>query len=703
MSAILSHRIASTSILLLLSILFLSPSLQCSAPRSASSPVTQIDEGSRVEGTGRLAMATSVCAPISPGPASWWPGDGDALDRAGTLDGERGPGAPYESAKVGKGFKINGTGTGVTVAEPSDDPPDGLTTLDVNPETGFTACFWMKSIADPAANVPYTVLDKGHASDPVTIAADPPASGWVFQGPAPSAVSGAGQISFSVGAGRVARNFPGVDGVTTVIGNGFHHVAGTWDPADKYVRLYVDGAQETIPEPMTPEDVPTSNDRSLNIGFVARPDGSRINHFNGIVDEVMIFPRALSQEEIKAIFDAGIAGLCPHERIGQVCDVKVIDCQRLVGDDVEPGAVFGTSAAIDGTRLILGAKEDGEGAAYIFEYDGSCWIQSGDKLIPFYTEPGDDLRFGRSVALMGDTAFVGAPKTNCGAGQSCGAVFVFKKQDGVWKEQEEKVVPSVQGRDLFGVSLAVDGKTLVVGADQKDCLAGLNCGAVYVFEFDDEGNWSETILTASSDADGSRVEDRFGVSVSVSGDFVVVGAPGDRCTPSGSSCGSVYVFERDVVGWSTGVRFRGSDTQKYDRFGSSVAMQGTRFAAGAYGGHGAAYVFDYNGSSWEQKGKVNAASGDRFGYSLALDGNRRVVGSILANCVSGDCGATHMYVHDGESWKDAARLSPDDLSLGAQFGHAVAIDGSWLVAGAPLQGCCGAAYVCHVTASQDCK
>ena len=81
-----------------------------------------------------------------------------------------------------------------------------------------------------------------------------------------------------------------------------HHVAGTWDPADNRVRLYVDGkldGDEPGPAP------PNSNDRPLNIGFIATPDGIGARFFNGIVDEVMIFPRALSQAEIWAIVAAG--------------------------------------------------------------------------------------------------------------------------------------------------------------------------------------------------------------------------------------------------------------------------------------------------------------------------------------------------------------------------------------------------------------
>jgi uncharacterized repeat protein (TIGR01451 family) len=275
-----------------------------------------------------------------------------------------------------------------------------------------------------------------------------------------------------------------------------------------------------------------------------------------------------------------------------------------------PGDRFGVSVALHGDRLAVGAP--GAGAVFLFRREGSGWIaESPSRLAPPDRAPGD--RFGLAVALADDTVVVGAP-SDSGRGSLAGAVYVFRRSGAGWALPQKLVAGDAQPTDQLGSAVAIDGDTLVVGAPSADDLTHhRNFGAVYVFERTNETWGFRRKLTA-----GLFVENdiQFGAAVALSGQRLVVGAPGeDR---GGANRGAAFVFARSD--WTPAPFQPPEDRDNGDLFGSAVAIDGGTIVIGAPfhrdGGvkRGAAFV----GDDPEPVTGTGASADSQFGGSVAL-------------------------------------------------------------------------------------
>ena len=233
--------------------------------------------------------------------------------------------------------------------------------------------------------------------------------------------------------------------------------------------------------------------------------------------------------------------------------------------------------------------------------------------------------------------------------------------------QSAKLIPSDGAAgDRFGYSVAVDGDTAVAGAF-GDADNGSASGSAYVFtrEF---GVWRQSAkLTASDGAAG----DRFGYSVAVDGDTAVAGAFGDA--DNGSASGSAYVFTREFGLWRQSAKLTASDGAAGDRFGYSVAVDGDTAVAGAFGdadngsASGSAYVFTRESGVWSQSAKLTAtdgARGDYFGWSVAVDGDTAVVGALFDDDNGSQSGAAYVFTRESGVWSQSAKLTSSDGAAG---------------------------------------
>lgn len=277
---------------------------------------------------------------------------------------------------------------------------------------------------------------------------------------------------------------------------------------------------------------------------------------------------------------------------GEVVKIQASDKQAFV--------LFGFSVAISGDTAIVGAVgEDtggtNAGAAYIFSRNqggADSWgevrkVQASDQ------EEGDE--FGNSVAISGDTAVVGAALEDTG-----GNAYVFQRDQGGtdnWGEVTKLRASDEEESDLFGDSVAISGDVAVIGARGEDT-GGLEAGAAYIFVRNQGGtnNWGEITKIQASDKQAFA---SFGVSVAISGDMVVVGASSED-TGAGNA-GAAYVFSRNHGGpdsWGEVTKIQASDRAEGDEFGISVAISADTVIAGAdqedTGGTdaGAAYIFE---------------------------------------------------------------------------------------------------------------
>lgn len=359
------------------------------------------------------------------------------------------------------------------------------------------------------------------------------------------------------------------------------------------------------------------------------------------------------------------------------------------------GDEFGSSVALHGDTLVVGAhfedsnakgvngnqadnSANGSGAVYVFTRTNSVWTQQA-YLKASNTEAID--LFGSSVALYGDTLAVGAQaedsdatgsngnQSNNRAGGS-GAVYVFTRSNGTWRQQAYLKASNTGANDGFGTSLALYGSTLAVGAIREASSAnGVNgdqtsnnasaAGAVYVFTRS-AGVWSQQAYLKASNTlvNGSlQPVQWFGASLALGADTLAVGTPlewsgavginGNQANANAPDSGAVYLFTRTAGVWRQQAYIKASNTGTQDYFGNSVALSGNRLAVGAlfedsratgFGGNqadngaldsGAAYVFSRSGTVWSQQAYVkasNTGAGDRFGH-VALSGNTLAVGA----------------------------------------------------------------------------
>ena len=226
-------------------------------------------------------------------------------------------------------------------------------------------------------------------------------------------------------------------------------------------------------------------------------------------------------------------------------------------------------------------------------------------------------KFGRSVAISGDTVVIGAEGEDDG-GTDSGSAYVFARSNGVWSLQAKLNGSDTAAFYSFGISVSISGDSVVVGTSF--------IGKVYVF-IRNGSSWSEQAKLIASDA---AIGDRFGYSVSISGDSIVVGADEDDDTASNS--GSAYIFTRGGSSWSQQAKLNASDAASGFNFGSSVAISGDSVVVGSPQSEGA-YVFTRSGISWSQQAKLvasDATGGNFFGISVSISVNSVVVGAPLA-------------------------------------------------------------------------
>ena len=424
------------------------------------------------------------------------------------------------------------------------------------------------------------------------------------------------------------------------------------------------------------------------------------------------------------------------------------------------GDNFGWSVAVSGNTVVVGVLGEDSGAtgvngdqsgstasdagaAYVFVHDGTTWTQQAYLKA---SNTGANDSFGWSVAIADDTVVVGAYGEDSGAtgvngnqsdntAPNAGAAYVFVRDGTTWSQQAYLKASNTDAYDNFGLSVAIAGDTVVVGANGEDSGAtGVNGnqsdnasdgpGAAYVF-VRDGATWSQQAYLKASNTDA---RDFFGRTVAVWGDTVAVGAyaedsratgvNGDQSDNSAAYAGAVYVFVRDGTAWAQQAYLKASNTNANDSFGESVAVWRNTVVVGASGEDsgatgvngnqsdntasdaGAAYVFVRDGASWSQQAYLKASNTDPldvFGASVAVSGNTIVVGAnwedSAATGVDGDgsdntasdAGAAYVFERDDTAWSQEAYLKASNTDAGDQFGTSVAVSGDTVVVGARLE------------------
>ena len=226
-------------------------------------------------------------------------------------------------------------------------------------------------------------------------------------------------------------------------------------------------------------------------GFTARPDGPNADLINGSTridyDRLVVTDARGRTLRSRMNVQASRITLSVDTRgavFPIVVDPTYAQQAKLLANDKADGDYFGRSVALSGDTLVVGANLEDDsgtidnGAAYVFTRSGGVWTQQAKLLA---NDKADSDSFGWSVALSGDTLVVGANSEDDSGTTQNGAAYVFTRSAGVWTQQAKLLANDKADNDRFGASVALSGDTVVVGANFEDDSGTTNNGAAYAF------------------------------------------------------------------------------------------------------------------------------------------------------------------------------------------------------------------------------
>jgi hypothetical protein len=356
---------------------------------------------------------------------------------------------------------------------------------------------------------------------------------------------------------------------------------------------------------------------------------------------------------------------------------------------------FGYSLAADDNVIVVGAPfydamagddvvDPSIGAAYVYERIGDSWQQTAQLLSTASIRTSS--LFGWSVAIDGNIIAVGAWNEDI-PGDQFGAVYVYERVGGTWTQNAKLVPLSGDDQERFGHSVAVSGTRIAVGAPfVSDVDDDLEATPAYVFERNGT-NWIGTRLEPNDDPRDSW----FGYSVGISGDVAVIGAPGDK--KRGLGTGAAYVFEHNGSSWNQTARLEDAEGAANDFMGRDVATDGDVIVVGAEGGGdpttlntGIALVYERPEGTWVETAKLlpeGIAVGTQLGYNVELRNGTIVVSAHHDDHFGTDSGAAYVYEKDAAAgWIEKSKLYNPGSTSGDHFGASSGVAGSTIVVGA---------------------
>jgi len=374
--------------------------------------------------------------------------------------------------------------------------------------------------------------------------------------------------------------------------------------------------------------------------------------------------------------------------------------KKLKGNDTQKSDNFGYAVGLDDDTAIVGAHWNGtsrgertRGAAYIFQRDRGGTDNWGQFMILKALDKETHDAFGHSVAISGDIAIAGAIGDDdaCPSDDFCrsGSAYIFDGTSAFDQVAKLTASDATQG-DYFGWSTAVSGDTAIVGATRD------GGGSAYIFQQNNGGtnNWGEVAKLIASDV---AIGDRFGTSLSISGDTAIVGA--FRNDDVGSNSGSAYIFERNNGGannWGQVAKLTASDATSQDDFGMAVSLSGNIAIVGARGNDdngtrsGSAYIFERNNGGTSNWGEVailtasDAAEWDEFGHTVSISGERAIVGAIGNDDGGTHAGAAYIFTQNqggANNWGELKKLTFSNGNIHQRFGESVSISGETALVG----------------------
>ncbi|MCK4660217.1 MAG: FG-GAP repeat protein, partial [Phycisphaerae bacterium] len=322
---------------------------------------------------------------------------------------------------------------------------------------------------------------------------------------------------------------------------------------------------------------------------------------------------------------------------------------------------------------------------------GQCEADEFAKI--FASDGTDGDYFGKAVSISGDCAVIGAEYDDIGA-SATGSAYVYCLEDSSWVQKGKLTASDAGWANWFGSSVSISGDVIVVGAFGDDDM-GNDSGSAYVFVKPADG-WASMTETAKLWSSNGSTVDRFGRSVSISGNVIVAGAAWDTW-----ESGTAYVFVKPSGGWVDSFEdamLWASDSDLNDFFGYSVAISGDTIVVGAMynddngNKSGSAYIFEEPVGGWVNMTETaklmphDGAAEDEFGFSVAISGDTAVIGAPNDRNTHG---SAYVFEKPAGGWADWLEWMPETAKLRAwgstsedYFGKSVSISGDIIVVGA---------------------
>ncbi len=326
---------------------------------------------------------------------------------------------------------------------------------------------------------------------------------------------------------------------------------------------------------------------------------------------------------------------------------------KLLAYDGDAYDRFGDAVAVDGETIVIGAYWDDDqgtdsGSAYVFQFDGTDWIPDVEKLLADDGESGD--HFGSAISVSGERLLIAA-EYDGDNGYHSGSAYIFGPDGDGWVQQAKLLATDGDVNDVFGVSVAIEDDTAIIAAYNDDNENGDDAGSVYVFRYSEMASWGQVDKLMASDGSTGDV---FGVSVSLYGEYLVIGAFYDD--DNGSNSGSAYVFKYDESSatWVEQQKLLPADGAMEDYFGRSVSIFDDEIVIGAFYdddtglNSGSVYVFKYASpvETWFEKAEVSPLNGDvedGVGEAVANSGDFAISGAWGDDEMGVNAGAVHVY------------------------------------------------------------
>lgn len=312
-----------------------------------------------------------------------------------------------------------------------------------------------------------------------------------------------------------------------------------------------------------------------------------------------------------------------------------VEKQKIVNIFGNSGEHFGYDVDIDGDYAIISSPWEAvagiisKGSVRVFKREADNWVL--DSWIYENTSAGGTI-FGKSIALSNDRLVT----------TDYDDVHVYLRNGNTWNLEATLSFQDTQGSSAIkGYNVDIDDDTIIVGDAYESSNDITWSGAVYIFEYNGVSWLQEARFDRGNSVDPNL---HYGWSVTISGDIAAVGSHEDYFNSSNVDPGTVYtLFKDSSANWGTGDNlFPAEENDIRDRFGASLSLSGNVLVVGAYGSvldGGKAFIFEKNNETgmWYEVNVLSGSDtssgilvdGPEFGFAVAVDNHNIIVGSPM--------------------------------------------------------------------------